>query len=157
MVDRLGIDDHRQVRLPTAQALARDDCGNFVTGQAELAEGRGPLELADTQPLQSERVRRNAHWRLAVWGLRVMAPGLVVGIVGLVTLPWSTTTGKTILAVGIGVFAAGLMFTLVAILRVYGEVRPPRPKYLRVQQTLLRDAWPGRMYVAEGATLSEPR
>ena len=56
------------------------------------------------------------------------------------------------MAVGIGVAAVGLAFTFVEILGVYGEVRPPRPKYSRVQQTLLRDAWRGRMCLAEAAT-----
>jgi hypothetical protein len=151
MVNRLGIDDHRQVRLPTAQALARDEYGTFVTPQMELAKAPAPLERDSQSPLL-ENVRHNSHWRLAVWGVRVMAPGLAVVIVGLVTLPWSTTTGKTILAVGIGVAAVGLVFTFVEILGVYGEVRPPRPRYSRVQQTLLRDAWRGRMYPAEPAT-----
>jgi hypothetical protein len=88
---------------------------------------------------------------MAVWGVRVMAPGLVVMIVGLVTLPWSTTTGKMILAVGIGVSAVGLTLTFVEILGAYGEVRPPRPKYSGVPQTLLRDTWRGRIHGAEAA------
>ena len=69
-----------------------------------------------------------------------MGPGLAVVIAGLVTLVWSTATGKAILAVGIGIYLVGLVLTLVEVRRVYGDVQPPRPDHARVQQTLLHDA-----------------
>ena len=49
-----------------------------------------------------ENLRHSTHWRLAVWGVRVTGPGLAVVMADLVTLVWSTATGKAIVAVGIG-------------------------------------------------------
>ena len=69
-----------------------------------------------------------------------MGPGLAVVIGGLVTLLWSTATGKAILAGGIGIYLVGLVLTLVEVRLAYREVQPPRPDYARVQQTLLHDA-----------------
>jgi len=106
----------------------------------QRAEGTGPLGERHAQSPHMENLRHSAHWRLAVWGVRVMGPGLAVVIAGLVTLLWSTATGKAILAVGIGIYLVGLVLTLVEVRRAYGAVQPPRPNYARVQQTLLHDA-----------------
>jgi hypothetical protein len=89
--------------------------------------------------MDEANLRHSAHWRLAVWGLRVIGSGLAVVIAGLVTLLWSTATGKALLAVGIGIYLVGLMFTLIDVRRVYGEVPPP-PNHSRVQRALLHDA-----------------
>jgi len=48
-------------------------------------------------------LRGSAHWRLAVRGLRLAGLGLFVAVGGLVTRAWSTGTGLTILAVGVGI------------------------------------------------------
>ena len=104
------------------------------------AEGAGPLGERQARSLHIESLRRSAHWRLAVWGLRVIGSGLAVLIAGLVALLWSTATGKAILAVGIGIYLIGLVFSLVEVRRVYGDVPPPRPNHSRVQRALLHDA-----------------
>lgn len=104
------------------------------------AEGAGPLGERQARSLHIESLRRSAHWRLAVWGLRVIGSGLTVLIAGLVALLWSTATGKAILAVGIGIYLIGLVFSLVEVRRVYGDVPPPRPNHSRVQRALLHDA-----------------
>ena len=103
------------------------------------AEGAGPLAERRARSLHMEDVRRSAHWRLAVWGLRVMGPGLAVVIAGLITLLWSTVAGLAILAVGIGIYLFGLVLSFVELHRAYGEVQPPRPSYARVHQALLHD------------------
>jgi hypothetical protein len=69
-----------------------------------------------------------------------MGSGLAVVIAGLVTLMWSTATGKAILAVGIGIYLVGMVFALVEVRGVYGDVSPPRPSHSRVQLALLHDA-----------------
>jgi len=107
---------------------------------AQRAEGPGPLGERQARSLHIESLRRSAHWRLAVWGLRVIGSGLAVVIAGLVALLWSTATGKAILAVGIGIYLIGLVFSLVEVRRVYGDVPPPRPNHSRVQRFLLHDA-----------------
>ena len=85
-------------------------------------------------------LRHSAHWRLAVWGLRVMGAGLAVVIPGLITLLWSTAAGPAILAVGMGIYLFDVVLSFVEVHRAYGEVQPPRPNYARVRQTLWHDA-----------------
>jgi hypothetical protein len=104
------------------------------------AEGPGPLGECQARSPRIENLRRSAHWRRGVWGLRVIGSGLIVVIAGLIALLWSTATGKAILAVGVGIYLVGLMFTLVEVRRVYGDVPPPRPSHSRVQRALLHDA-----------------
>ena len=106
----------------------------------QRAEDPGPLGERQARSPHIESLRRSAHWRLAVWGLRVIGSGLTVVIAGLVALLWSTATGKAILAVGIGIYLVGLVFSLVEVRRVYGDVPPPRPNHSRVQRALLHDA-----------------
>jgi hypothetical protein len=106
----------------------------------QRAEGPGPLGERHAQSPRMVNLRRSSHWRPAVWGVRVMGPGLALVIACHVTLLWSTATGKAILALGIGIYLVGLVFSLVEVRRAYGDVQPPRPNYARVQQTLLHDA-----------------
>ncbi len=103
------------------------------------AEGQGALAARHTQSLHLEDVRHSAHWRLAVWGLRVMGPGLVVVIAGLISLLWSTVAGPAILATGIAIYLSGFGLSFVEVHRAYGEVQSPRPSYARVHQALWHD------------------
>jgi hypothetical protein len=84
--------------------------------------------------------RDSAHWRLAVWGLRVMGSGLAVVGVGLVTLLWSTIAGQAFLAVGMGIYLVAVVTTVVGIVLVYREVPPPRPNLIWLRWSLLHDA-----------------
>ena len=106
----------------------------------QRAEGPGPLGERQARSLHIGSLRRSAHWRLAVWGLRVIGAGLAVVIAGLLALLWSTATGKAILAAGIGIYLVGMVFTLVKVRWVYGDVSPPPPSHSRVQRALLHDA-----------------
>lgn len=76
----------------------------------------------------------------AVWGLRVIGPGLAGVVAGLVALLWSTGTGQAILAVGIGIYLVGVVITVVGIVLVYREVPPPRPNFINLRWSLLDDA-----------------
>jgi len=106
----------------------------------QVPEGTGPLAERQAQSPHMENLRHNAHWRLAVWGLRVTGPGLAVVVPGLIILLWSTPAGIALLAVGIGIHLFGLVLSFVEVHRAYGEVQPPRPNYARVRQTLWHDA-----------------
>ncbi len=121
-------------------SLLHDAVHTRSASAEQPAEGTGPLGERHAQSPHMDNLRHSAHWRPAVWGVRVMGPGLAVVIAGLVTLLWSTATGKAILTVGIGIYLVGVVLTLVEVRWAYGEVQPPRPNYARVQQTLLHDA-----------------
>lgn len=84
--------------------------------------------------------RRSDHWRLAVWGLRVMGPGLTATLVGLVTLLWSTPAGETILAVGMGIYLVGVVITVLGIVLLYRDARPVRLNFIELRWSLLYDA-----------------
>ncbi len=105
----------------------------------QVVEGTGPLAERYAQSPHMEKLRHSAHWRLAVWGVRVMGPGLVAVIAGLITLR-SMAAGTAILTVGIGIYLFGLVFSFVEVHRAYRDVQPPRPNYARVRQTLWHDA-----------------
>jgi len=121
-------------------SLLHDAVHTRSASAGQWAEGPGPLDERQARSPHIESLRRSTHWRLAVWGLRVIGSGLAVVITGLVVLLWSTATGKAILAAGIGIYLVGLVFTLVEVRRVYGDVPPPRPSHSRVQKALLHDA-----------------
>ena len=98
---------------------------------------------------QAATLRNSSHWRLAVWGLRVMGPGLAVVVAGLVTLLWSTAAGQAILAVGMGIYLVGVVITVVGIVLVYREVPPPRPNFIWLRWSLMHDAVHARSASAE--------
>jgi len=89
---------------------------------------------------EETNLRNSARWRLAVWGLRVMGPGLAVVAAGLIILGSSTAAGQAILIVGIGVYLFGVVLSFVEVNRAYGKVQSPRPNYAQVHQTLWHDA-----------------
>jgi hypothetical protein len=137
---------YREVPPPRANfiwlrwSLLHDAVHARSASAEQWVEGPGHLDGCHARSPSMEDVRRSAHWRPAVWGVRVMGPGLALVVAGLVTLLWSTATGKAILAAGIGIYLVGLVFSLVEVRWAYADVQPPRPTYARVQQTLLHDA-----------------
>jgi hypothetical protein len=106
----------------------------------QVAEGTGPLAERHAQSAHMDNLRHSAHWRLAVWGVRVMGAGLAVVVAGLITLLLSTAAAQAILAVGMGIYLFDVVLSFVEVHRAYGEVQPPRPNYARVRQTLWHDA-----------------
>ena len=105
----------------------------------QAAEGVGALAERRSRSLHLEDVRHSAHWRLAVWGVRVTGPALAVVVAGLITLLWSTVAGQAILAAGIAIYVFGLALSFVEIHRAYDDVQSPRPSYARVHQALWHD------------------
>jgi hypothetical protein len=54
-----------------------------------------------------------------------MGPGLALVVAGLITLLFSTSAGRPIVAVGVGIYLVSLVFTLVEVRGVYGDIQPP--------------------------------
>ncbi len=79
----------------------------------------------------------NRHWRMAVWGLRVGYVGLAVALVGLIV----RSSGSTpwVLAVGVIIWLAAAIVTLVGFLRGRHELPEPRPGFWPMRFMLIRD------------------
>jgi hypothetical protein len=110
---------------------------------AQLAVGADPLGDRHTEASrveEAEKLRRSPHWRLAVWGVRAIGPGLAVAVAGLIALLWSTATATAILAVGLGIYFVGLIFSFLEVHWAYGDVKPLHPNYARARRTLFHDA-----------------
>jgi hypothetical protein len=73
-------------------------------------------------------LRGSAHWRLAVWGLRLAGLGLFVAIGGLVTRGWSTGTGLTILAIGVVISSLASWSSSPDSSRLSGRFQSPDPR-----------------------------
>jgi hypothetical protein len=126
---------HDAVRPRPASAEQPMSAGQPINGSARAEPHTQPPDGEDAASL-----RYSDHWRMAVLGVRLMGPGLVLVAGGLVSLLWSTATGKAVLAAGIGLYLIGMVIMLVGLIRVSGEVQPPRPDRARTQKTLLHDA-----------------
>jgi len=85
-------------------------------------------------------LRSSAHWRLAVWGLRLAGLGLFVAIGGLVTRVLSTGTGLTILAIGVGIYLVGVVVVFTGFIPAIRELPKRRPSYWRLRRLLMSDA-----------------
>jgi hypothetical protein len=88
----------------------------------------------------SSKLRGSAHWRLAVWGLRLAGCGLAVAVAGLVTRVWSTGTGLSILAVGVGTYLIGAVVVFTGFIPAFRALPRPRPLFWRLRWALMRDA-----------------
>jgi hypothetical protein len=109
-------------------------------GATGRVKGSGFPEELQPVPSRVEDVRRSPHWTPAVWGVRATGLGMDVVVAGLITLMASTSTGESILAVGVGIYLVGLTTNLVEVRRAYGDMRPPRPAYAEVQRAVVHDA-----------------
>jgi hypothetical protein len=86
---------------------------------------------------EPQRLKHNAHWRMAVWSLRVGYVGLAVAIAGLIVLlsggtPW-------ILAVGLIIWLATVVVTLTGFLWARHDLPEPRPRLWSVRFMLIHD------------------
>jgi len=83
-------------------------------------------------------LRRNAHWRTAVWSLRVGYAGLVLAAAGLIV----TLAGGTswILAVDVVVWLATVPVTLTGFVRARRELAEPRPTFWSMRFMLIHDS-----------------
>jgi hypothetical protein len=93
----------------------------------------------------SPKLRGSAHWRLAVWGLRLAGCGLGVAVAGLVTRVWSTGTGLSILAVGVVTYLIGAALVFTGLIPAFRALPRPRPSFWRLRWVLMRDALHARL------------
>ncbi len=84
--------------------------------------------------------RGSAYWRLAVRGLRLAGLGLFVAAGGLVIRVWSTGTGLTILAVGVGIYLVGVVVVYTGFIPAIRALPKPRPPFWRLRRLLMHDA-----------------
>ncbi len=83
-------------------------------------------------------LRRNGHWRVAVWSLRVGYVGLVVAAAGLIV----TLAGGTawILAASVIIWLATVVVTLTGFLLARRELPEPRPTFWSMRFMLIHDS-----------------
>ena len=98
------------------------------------------MALGPSSGHDAKDLRGSAHWRLAVWGLRLAGLGLFGAIDGLVTRVWSTGTGLTILAVGVGIYLVGVVVVSTGFIPAIRALPKPRPSYWRLRRLLMSDA-----------------
>jgi hypothetical protein len=83
------------------------------------------------------RLRRNQHWRMAVWALRVGYAGLAVAVVGLMTRASGST--PWVLAVGVLAWLAAAIVTLTGVFWAWRALPGPRPGFWRTRFMLIYD------------------
>ena len=65
----------------------------------------------------------NAHWRMAVWALRVGYVGVAVAIVGIIVMSFGTT--PWVLAVGVIIWLAAAVVMVTGFLQTRHELPEP--------------------------------
>ncbi len=88
--------------------------------------------MGDPPELQDD-----AHWRMAVWALRVGYVGLGVAVAGLIVMFLGST--PWVLAVGVIIWLSAEAVTLAGIIWSRHELPEPRPGYWSVRFMLIRD------------------
>jgi hypothetical protein len=84
----------------------------------------------------------NGHWRMAVWALRVGFVGLAVGIAGLIVM--LSGSSRWLLAVGVIIWLAAAVVTLVGFFWSRHELPAPRPGYWSMRFMLIHDTFHAR-------------
>ena len=80
---------------------------------------------------------RNAHWRMAVWALRVGYLALSVAIVGVIVL--SSASTPWVLAAGVIMWVSAAAVTLTGFVSARHELPAPRPGYWPMRFMLIHD------------------
>jgi len=83
-------------------------------------------------------LKRNGHWRMAVWALRVGYLGLAVAVAGLIAVAFGSTSW--ILAGGVIVWLVTVPVTLTGFLRARRELPEPRPRLWSMRLMLIHDS-----------------
>lgn len=121
-------------------ALLHDAAHGGTAESVARADASGLRVDRRSKSPNDDDIRRSIHWRPAVWGVRVMGVGGVLVVVSFVMLALSTGAGKTILAVGVGIYVVGLAFTLIQLIRAHKDAPESQRNHARVQRILLHDA-----------------
>jgi hypothetical protein len=66
--------------------------------------------------------------------------GLFVAVGGFITRVWSTDTGLTILAVGVGVYLVGVVVVYTGFIPAIRALPKPRPSFWKLRRVLMHDA-----------------
>jgi hypothetical protein len=82
-------------------------------------------------------LQHNAHWRMAVWALRVGYLALAVAIAGLVVMLSGST--PWVLAVGLIIWLAVAAVTLTGVFWARCQLPDPRPGYWSMRFMLIHD------------------
>jgi hypothetical protein len=83
-------------------------------------------------------LRRNGHWRMAVWALRVGYLALVVVIAGVIVLSSGST--PWVLATGVIMWLAVVAVTLTRLLWARHELPEPQPGFWSMRFMLIHDS-----------------
>jgi predicted membrane channel-forming protein YqfA (hemolysin III family) len=82
----------------------------------------------------------STSWRISVWGLRLAGLGLAVVLCGFVTRLWSDGIGLSILAAGMVVYLVGAVTVFSAFLPAIRALSTPRPSFWALRRKLVHDA-----------------
>jgi hypothetical protein len=82
-------------------------------------------------------LQHNAHWRKAVWALRVGYLGLAIGLVGIIVMSLGPT--PWILAVGVIIWLAAAAVTLTEFFQSRRQLSEPRPGLWKMRFMLIHD------------------
>jgi hypothetical protein len=83
-------------------------------------------------------LRRNGHWRMAVWSLRVGYVGLAVAVAGVIVLLSAST--PWVLAVGVIIWLGTVAVTLTGFVQARHELPQPRPTLWSMRLMLIHDS-----------------
>ena len=83
-------------------------------------------------------LQQNAHWRMAVWSLRVGYIGLTVALAGLIVMLSGST--PWVLAVGVIIWLGTVPVTLTGFMQARHELREPRPTFWSMRFMLIHDS-----------------
>lgn len=87
---------------------------------------------------EPRKLRRNGHWRMAIWSLRVGYLGLAAAIAGLIALAFGST--PWILGGGVIIWLATVPVTLTGFLWARHELSEPRPRLRSMRLMLIHDS-----------------
>jgi hypothetical protein len=86
---------------------------------------------------EPSELQYNAHWRMAVWALRVGYVGLAVAIAGLIVMSLGST--PWVLTVGVICWLAAAAVTLAGFFWSRHELAEPRPGLWSMRFMLIHD------------------
>ncbi len=141
----------RRITFPPGQsALHRHFCHAAKMSSRKFGPGSrgGRTDPEDQGPWSSKRgtipgmeepseLQYNAHWRMAVWSLRVGYVGLAVAIAGIIVMSLGST--PWVLLAGVIIWLATAAITLAGFFWSRYELPEPRPGFWSMRFMLIHD------------------